>query len=106
MYAQQPVRLGMLVRLSEYALRHPRDGLACIQALRAYRRAQEELRDDDPSDGGHAGRHQLALAARMAGVGEDAMRALVEQWMERAPLDLVARAARPGLRDFLVASRE
>lgn len=26
--------------------------------------------------------------------------------MERAPLDLVARAARPGLREFLVAARE
>jgi FMN phosphatase YigB (HAD superfamily) len=105
MYVQRRVRLGMLLRLSRYALRHPREGLGCLQALGAYRRAQEELRDD-PVAGGHAGRDQLALAARMAGVGEDTVRRHVEQWMEHVPLDLIARAARPGLRDFLVASRE
>jgi putative hydrolase of the HAD superfamily len=103
MYAQQPVRLGMLLRLSAHTLRHPREGLACAQALGAYRRAQEQLRDAPPAGDGDGG--QLALAARLAGVDEEAMQRHVERWMERAPLDLVARAARTGLRDFLVAAR-
>jgi HAD superfamily hydrolase (TIGR01509 family) len=105
MYVQRSVRLGMLVRLGGYALQHPRDGRACLRALRAYRRAQEQLRDDPVPDG-HAGRDQIALAARMAGLGEHAVRRHVERWMERAPLGRVARAARPGLRDFLLAARE
>lgn len=105
MYVQRPVRLGMLFRLSAYALQHPRDGRACLLALRAYRRAQEQLRNDPVAEG-HAGREQIALAARMAGLGEHAVRRHVEHWMEREPLGLVARAARPGLRDFLLASRE
>ena len=43
MYAQRPVRLGMLLRLSAHTLRHPWEGLACARALGAYRRAQEQL---------------------------------------------------------------
>lgn len=103
MYAQRPVRLGMLLRLSAHTLRHPREGLACARALGAYRRAQEQLRDAPPAGTGDRG--QLALAARLAGVDEEAMQRHVERWMERAPLDLVARAARTGLRDFLVAAK-
>jgi HAD superfamily hydrolase (TIGR01509 family) len=105
MYVQAPVRLGMLLRLSGHALRHPAEGLACFRSLGAYRRAQEQLRGD-PIAGGHAGRDQIALAARLAGVGEEAVRRHVEHWMERSPLALIARAARPGLRDFLLAARE
>jgi FMN phosphatase YigB (HAD superfamily) len=105
MYVQRTVRLGMLLRLSGYAARHPVSGLGCFKALGAYRRAQEQLRDDPVAEG-HAGRDQIAIAARMAGVSEEIMRGLVERWMERAPLGLIARAARPGLRDFLLASRE
>jgi phosphoglycolate phosphatase/putative hydrolase of the HAD superfamily len=105
MYAQRPVRRGMLLRLSAHTLRHPREGLACIRALDAYRRAQERLRAA-PLPGGFAAHDQLALAARLSGIDECSVQRYVEQWMERAPLDLVARAARPGLRDFLVAARE
>jgi HAD superfamily hydrolase (TIGR01549 family) len=104
MYAQRPVRLGMLLRLSAHALCHPREGLACVRTLDAYRRAQEQLRDAPLADG-RGDRNQLALAARLAGVDEEIVRRHVERWMERAPLDLVARAARPGLREFLVAAR-
>jgi HAD superfamily hydrolase (TIGR01549 family) len=105
MYAQRPVRLGMLLRLSAHTLRHPREGLACVRALGAYRRAQEQLRDGQLA-GGRGDRNQLALAARLAGADEDAVRRHVERWMEHAPLDLIARAARPGLREFLIAARE
>jgi FMN phosphatase YigB (HAD superfamily) len=104
MYAQRPVRLGMLLRLSAHTLRHPREGLACVRALGAYRRAQEQLREA-PSAGGREDCDQLAFAARLAGVDEDTMRGHVERWMERAPLDLITRAARAGLREFLVAAR-
>jgi HAD superfamily hydrolase (TIGR01549 family) len=104
MYAQRPVRLGMLLRLSAHTLRHPREGLACVRALRMYRHAQEQLRHAPPADGSRD-RGQLALAARLAGVDEDAMQRHVERWMERAPLDLVARAARAGLREFLVEAK-
>ena len=103
MYRQGPVRRGMMLRLAGYTLRRPRDGATCLRMLRAYRRAQERLRAE-PAVSEHVGLNQLGLAARLAGVDEHVMQRQVERWMEHAPLDLIARAARPGLREFLRAA--
>jgi FMN phosphatase YigB (HAD superfamily) len=105
MYRQGLVRLRMMLRLAVYAARRPREGTACLVALRAYRRAQERLRAH-PLAIEHQGVDQVGLASRMTGLDESTMRGHVERWMERAPLDLVARAARPGLKEFLVAARQ
>jgi FMN phosphatase YigB (HAD superfamily) len=104
MYRQGRVRLGMMLRLAAYAVGQPREGTACLVALRAYRRAQERLRAD-PAALEHQGIDQVGLASRMTGLDESTIRRHVERWMERVPLDLVARAVRPGLEEFLVAAR-
>ena len=108
LYRQGPVRRGMLWRLLRAHLVRPLAGLRTMRALQAYRVAQEELRalaaaGGAPSADGMAA-EQLRRAAERAGVEARELAPLVERWMERAPLDLVAAAARPGLNAFLDAA--
>jgi len=104
MYAQRPVQIAMLLRLARFATRRPVQGVRCVGALRAYRRAQETLRSS-PETVEHAGRMQFQLAATRSRMDVDIVRGHVARWMEEEPLGFVARAGRPGLREFLVASR-
>lgn len=108
LYRQAPVRRGMLWRLLRAHALRPLAGLRTMRALQAYRVAQEELRalagaGGAPSGDGMAA-EQLRRAAARAGVEPRDLAPLVERWMERAPLDLVASAARPGLHAFLDAA--
>ena len=103
LYRQRPVRAGMALRLlAAHALR-PLAGWRTLRLIGAYRRAQEELRyrpvDEDLA------RAQLRLASERTGVPLDAAEPLLRRWMEEAPLGLIARAARPGLREFLEGAR-
>ena len=108
LYRPGPVRRGMLRRLLRAHLARPLAGLRTMRALQAYRAAQEELRllagtaGAPPSD--RMAEEQLRRAAARAGVEPGELAALVERWMERAPLDLVAAARRPGLVSFLDAA--
>ena len=104
MYAQRPVQMAMLLRLAGFASRRPLEGVRCAAALRAYRRAQETLRSS-PHGGEPAGRMQYELAATSSRMGVETVRGHVARWMEEEPLGFVARAGRPGLREFLVACR-
>lgn len=105
MYVQRPVRFRILHRLIWNTIVHPRPGLDCLLALRAYRRAQETLRIESRPDR-HDGREQLQRAADAAGMDIATLRQYVERWMEREPLGIIGRYVRPGLREFLLTARQ
>jgi beta-phosphoglucomutase-like phosphatase (HAD superfamily) len=92
----------MAFRLAGYALRAPARGVRCARVLQAYRRAQEQLRHVAGTSPGD----QTAWAAAHAGCSTGEVEALVGRWMEREPLELLPRFARPGLRSFLVRARD
>jgi len=75
-----------------------------MRAIHAYRLAHESLRGL-AGPGGDLAETQIDLAAASAGLGADAVRTVVEQWMEKEPLDLLPGAIVPDLRGFLEAAR-
>lgn len=99
LYRSAPVRRAMLVRLLANVALHPRRGLRTISHLRAYRHAQEELRGVPALVDLDA--RQIEHACRASGATPSEMRACVDEWMNRRPLDLVRAAAMPGLDDAL-----
>lgn len=103
LYAQAGLRRAMLLALVRGHLLRPWHAPATFRILAAYRRAQELLREQ-PTDGA-LGEAQLRLACARAGADEKRVRALVEQWMERAPLPLLPRFMDPELPRVLRAAR-
>ena len=103
LYRQGGVRRGMLLRLLRAHAGRPAEGVRTLRALRAYRRAQEHLRLAPEGDEALAADGQVRLACEWTGLGPDVVGASEERWMEREPLDLVARATRAGLAEFLEA---
>jgi FMN phosphatase YigB (HAD superfamily) len=107
LYQQAPVRRTMLLRLLRAHATRPLSGLRTLRVLRAYRQAQEHLRasmNARPLATGLADA-QLLLAAERAKVSPDIASGCVARWMEQEPLDLLAHAIRPGLRQFLEACK-
>jgi FMN phosphatase YigB (HAD superfamily) len=100
LYRQAPVRRAMALRLLSYTIGNPFAGVKTAGFLRRYRRAQEQLRATG------AGLDQLQAACRTSGVdlrwGADCVR----EWIERRPLDLVAKAIYPGLKPLLLRAAE
>ena len=104
LYHQKPVQRGMLIRLMLGHLACPWRGPRTLKALSTYRKGQEALRAtgqrfDD------LGAAQVEFAAERTGVPAADVAALVTRWMEREPLDLVAKAKRAGLDELLSALR-
>jgi beta-phosphoglucomutase-like phosphatase (HAD superfamily) len=83
----------------------PWQGVRTFQLLAAYRRAQEECRREqrEPAD---LYERQIAQACAACGASEPDIRAIVERWMEREPLDLVAGHVRSGARELMREARE
>lgn len=104
LYRQAPVRRRMALRLAARYWRAPRAGATTVRVLAAYREAQEVLRSR-PSVGDIA-RAQIDLASERTGVPAERVGALVDEWMNTKPLDLVASNARPGLVTTLDALRD
>jgi len=102
MYRQGPLRRAMLVRLFTGHLTRPFTLPRTLRALQAYRQAQEHLRDTPDGDVAHA---QLRWASERAHIDPQSLANDVDRWMEREPLPLLARYARPGLRELLVECR-
>jgi HAD superfamily hydrolase (TIGR01549 family) len=105
LYRQSGVRRGMLLRLLRAHAGRPAEGVRTMRALRAYRRAQEHMRDAAERHGA-AAEGQLRLACEWTGLEAATVGACVERWMEREPLDLVGRATRAGVAEFLAAAQE
>ena len=97
LYSQPPVRRAMLLKLIRAYWWKPHGGWRTARLLSAFRKAQESLRGSEhlPPDLAAA---QLAHALK--GNPTRADQDLVERWMEREPLNVIAGAARPGLVDF------
>jgi HAD superfamily hydrolase (TIGR01509 family) len=106
LYAQAPVRRAMMLRLARAHVLRPRAGTRTVRTLAAYRRAQEALRE--AAFEGDVGARQLEAVAAEVGSDVDDVRAVVELWMETAPLDTVAANIRPSLVEVLdeLARRE
>ena len=102
LYRQRRVRTAMMLRLLRECVLRPREGARAVRVVRAYRRAQEQLRHVvDARPDAAAGTAQLRLTAQWTGLPAPVVSAAVARWMEREPLPLIARAALPGLGRFL-----
>jgi HAD superfamily hydrolase (TIGR01549 family) len=95
LYHQAGLRRAMALRLVRAHLFAPKLGLTTLRILRAYRHAQEALRD--APGGGELAGAQEALASRASGASAAEVRSTVSHWMEQAPLDLLSRFAFPGM---------
>jgi FMN phosphatase YigB (HAD superfamily) len=104
LYRQRPVRRRMALRLAARFWRAPWTGLTTVRVLAAYREAQEVLRSRGSVD--NVARAQIELAAARTGVPADRVGALVDEWMDTRPLDLVTSSARTGLVATLDALRD
>jgi FMN phosphatase YigB (HAD superfamily) len=100
LYRQAPVRRRMALRLLSYSIRNPLAGLKTAAFLRHYRRAQEQLRASGSC------RDQLHAACLDNGVELEWGEGCVHEWIERRPLDLVAKAIYPGLPALLQRAEE
>ncbi|MCL4849786.1 MAG: HAD family hydrolase [Bryobacteraceae bacterium] len=105
LYSQAWLRRRMMLRLLKACAGAPLKARPLVRALAAYRSAQEEMRSAAaPFE--NLEEAQIELASRRSGVEAARMRALVQQWMEQSPLDLLARCVRPGMADLLRQARE
>lgn len=100
LYRQAPVRRAMALRLLSYSIGNPRAGLKTTAFLRHYRRAQEQLRETATEAS------QLETACRASGVEFQCGADCVREWIERRPLDLVAKSIYPGLASLLSRAAE
>ncbi|MFV0309333.1 MAG: HAD family hydrolase [Desertimonas sp.] len=101
LYRQASLRRRMAVRLITHHLPRPRRGRRAMAALKAYRGAQEEMRDEGFV--GAVETEQLRRAASASGLPVAEVAATVERWMEEVPLDEIRTCRRPGLIDLLEA---
>src|SRR6058998_1694512 len=101
LYAQTPVRVGIVWRLLKAHITRPIEGAATLRVLRAYRRAQEMLRFSHECGRSDLATAQVLLAAQLTSVSSAFVAMCVARWMDQEPLDLIARARRPGLLSVL-----
>lgn len=88
LYELGQMRKRMAAQLGRAALTAPFRTLRHWRMIQAYRRAQESLRDAEP------GASQLDLAARSLGVEPEALRPVIEEWMEQRPLEILHHCVR------------
>jgi FMN phosphatase YigB (HAD superfamily) len=106
LYHHTPVRLRLAGQLLAQLIRRPRSGTRTIRALRAYRRALEDLRNTQESDSVLDVSVELRrLASRATGIPVDEIERYVNAWMLRAPLPLLARARRAHVVEVCAAAR-
>jgi HAD superfamily hydrolase (TIGR01509 family) len=103
LYEQAPVRAAIMRRLARAYVSTPVDGWRTLRALRAYRKAQEILRRSPETAETDVARAQIDLAARHTRLSRELIAASVTRWMEKEPLDLVARAQHHGMAGVLRA---
>jgi FMN phosphatase YigB (HAD superfamily) len=99
LYDQRRLRIRIACRLAGALLRRPYYAKQTIACLRAYRRAQEQLRGQrSVQDLGIA---QFQFASRMCGYPIELVQEIVHTWMEEQPLSLLASCVYTGLPEFL-----
>jgi beta-phosphoglucomutase-like phosphatase (HAD superfamily) len=100
LYNQVSVRYGMFWRILRAYLGEPAEGVLTLRILKAYRKAQEFLRSAEP-DWDDVAEAQIELASKWTGIPKEIVGSSVARWMEKEPLDLVARSIRQGVLEFL-----
>lgn len=98
LYAQRPLRLLMAAELTTLPLTGFRLAGKRLQALRAFRKAQETLRNAGQAAGPTA---QLEAAAAASGLTVAEVSALVDEWMMRRPLKYLRWCRAGGLTRLL-----
>ena len=116
LYRQAPLRRLMAMELLTLPLSGPLKAPRRLRALRAYRGAQEQLRNGSAwlaeggsrasAEGGAVAQAQLALASRASGLPDAEVAALVDEWMQQRPLKHLARCRMPGADALLAFLRE
>ncbi|MEO8695721.1 MAG: HAD family hydrolase [Acidimicrobiales bacterium] len=102
MYDQSRLRRAMLLRLIRAYALHPLQGRQVARVIRAYRRAQEELRE---SKGVDPALQQATVAAGRTGLATEEVERITMRWLEHEPLRVLARYRRTGLVETLAALR-
>jgi FMN phosphatase YigB (HAD superfamily) len=107
LYDQRALRVVMAWELVKAACVRPRQTRREVAVLRAYRRAQEELREEtiDDAVARDLATEQLRRAAQRSGVARADHGAIVRAWMEIRPLTFLAKRTRAGLVSFLDRAR-
>jgi len=105
LYRPGPLRIHMALTLISRHLGNPRQLWSTVQIIRAFRKAQEELRIDNAGHGQPLDR-QYRLAAQATRRPLSHVRRVVDYWMFRQPLPHLARYGRDGLLSFLETCRQ
>ena len=95
LYRQAPLRALMALELVTLPLTAPASALRRIRVLSAYRRAQEQLRDQGATE--FVALAQVQRAACEVNVPASEVEAIVDEWMVRRPLKYLPRLRAPGL---------
>jgi HAD superfamily hydrolase (TIGR01549 family) len=99
LYRQRPLRALMLMELATLPFAAPRQASKRLRVLSAYRRAQEQLRQQGGVE--FVAQAQIQRAAREMTVPAAEVEALVEEWMLRRPLKYLRRLRTAGLIEML-----
>ena len=102
LYDQRPLRWKMLRRLVGAHVARPVTGWRTAAVLRAYRRAQEDLRHQPR---GNPAAKQAEIASAQTGASPEFVRQCVTRWMETEPLPFLPACRYPGLVGFLKTCR-
>lgn len=103
LYLQAELRRAMALRLFRNLCARPRAGYRMLRILSAYRAAQESLRARIPDC--EIGEAQIRLTCQVTRVPREEVVHCVRVWFDEAPLPLLGRFMRPGLREFLLQAR-
>jgi len=96
LYLSAPVKRAMIAQLTLQGILHPLRTARIVRILRAYRRAQDQLRKDGARVADLAAA-QIGLAAKTSGATKEQVSSAVDVWMEEKPLRAVSHSRRRGL---------
>jgi HAD superfamily hydrolase (TIGR01549 family) len=99
LYRQAPLRALMMMELAALPFAAPRHASRRLRILAAYRRAQEQLRQQGGAE--LVERAQVQRTAYETSVPAPEVEALVEEWMVRRPLKYLRRLRAEGLVETL-----
>jgi FMN phosphatase YigB (HAD superfamily) len=126
LYPERALRRAMALRLIAHAARRPGDATTTLRALRAYRQAQERLREtqregeadaeaeanstrtflgEEPVGRERLSDAQMRLASERSGLALHVLAPIVARWMEREPLQFLERLVDPSLRELLSSAK-
>lgn len=101
LYSQPRMRAAMLAKIAMASV--GARSLAIPSTLRVFRQARESLAEAATSD---FLRRQYDMTARKLGTSPDAVRALIDEWIERRPLSVIGKCVYPGVRPVFAALRD